>query len=412
MTFLPIKRFTGVLLVLSLLASCGESDAPQQAAQGRPAPQVEVAQVISKRITEWSEFTGRLEAPETVELRPRVSGYIDMVAYDEGAIVNQGDTLFLIDNRPYKAEVSRLEAQLVQAKSQQTLAKTDLDRAQRLIKTKAVSQEELDNRSAQYQQATANVASILASLDLAKLNRGFTRVDAPISGRVSRAMFTTGNYVTAGESVLTTLVSTENLYAYFDVDEQSYLSYIDMLSAAKAKGETVEQQPVAMKLANSTDYNFWGELDFVDNSINPATGTIRVRASFENADGYLIPGMFAHLKIASSPSFDGILIDEKAVGTNLTNKFVLVLDADNKVVYRPVVLGDKVGGMRLIKSGLSAGESIVVNGLQRVRPGVVVNPQVVDMASAEQLASIEHWQKKLDAQVKLAKLNTPDSTGI
>lgn len=406
-----LTRLALVSLVASVLFACTEDSGEQVAvATQMAAPQVEVAEVLSQRITEWDEFTGRLEAPQTVSLRPRVSGYIDFVAFEEGSEVKQGDTLFFIDNQLYKEEVNRLQAQLTQVRNQRSLATTDYQRAVELRKTRAVSQEELDNRHSALQQAQAAVQATEASLALAKLNQGYTRVEAPISGRVSRANVTTGNYVSAGETELTSIVSTNKLYAYFDVDEQSFLNYKDMEISGQKDAQ--ERQPVAMKLVNSDEYAFWGSLDFVDNAINPTTGTIRVRAVFENSDGYLMPGMFAHLKVAASPTFDGILIDEKAIGTDLNNKFVFVIDENNKVAYRPVVLGDKVGAMRLINEGLSAGDTILVNGLQRVRPGVVVAPQIRDMATPEQVAQLDAWQQRLDENQKLASLNlNTESTG-
>ncbi len=410
MTFQSVRQMTMVSLVASFLFACtGEGEQQAAAPQAMPAPQVEVAEVISQRITEWDSFTGRLESPQTVALRPRVSGYIDMVAFEEGSEVKQGDTLFLIDNRPYKEEVNRLEAQLTQVSSQLALAKTDYQRVVELSKTRAVSQEEVDNRRSALQQAEASVQATRASLALAKLNRGYTRVEAPISGKVSRALITAGNYVSAGDTVLTSIVSTDKLYAYFDVDEHSYLNYKDMEKSGQVAAD--DTHPVAMKLVNDSDYDFWGQLDFVDNQINPTTGTIRVRAVFDNTDGYLVPGMFAHLKVASSPTYEGILIDEKAIGTDLNNKYVFVIDESNTVAYRPVKIGDKIGKMRLINSGLEAGDTILINGLQRVRPGVTVDPQVIDMASADQLAQIEAWQARLDANTNIAQLRSRQ-TGV
>ena len=409
MTFQSVRQMAMVSLVASFLFACsGESGNQAAAPQGMPAPQVEVAKVISQRITEWDAFTGRLESPQTVSLRPRVSGYIDMVAFEEGSEVEQGQTLFLIDNRPYKEEVNRLEAQLTQVESQLSLAKTDFQRVLELSKTRAVSQEEVDNRRSAVQQAQAAVQATRASLALAKLNRGYTRVEAPISGRVSRALITAGNYVSAGETVLTTIVSTDKLYAYFDVDENSYLHYKDLEKSGQMDSD--DEHPVAMKLVNDSDYDFWGQLDFVDNQINPTTGTIRVRAVFDNTDGYLVPGMFAQLKVASSPTYEGILIDEKAIGTDLNNKYVYVIDDNNTVAYRPVKIGDKIGNMRLINGGLEAGDTILINGLQRVRPGVTVDPQIIEMASKDQLANIEAWQARLDANSKIAQLPSQQSS--
>jgi len=414
MTFSSKFKMAVPSFALLFLLACSEQPATPATEHAMPAPQVDVAKVISQRITEWDSFTGRLESPHRVSLRPRVSGYIDKVSFAEGTNVNQGDVLFVIDQAPYQEQVNRLAAQLVQVKSQLTLATTDYNRVVKLRKSKSVSQEEVDNRYAAMQQANASVKATQAQLALAKLDLGYTEVKAPIAGKISRALITEGNYVTAGNSILTNIVSTETLYAYFDVDEQTFLNYKDLEKASQHSSEHSYQQPVAMKLANDANYEFWGQLDFVDNSIDATTGTIRVRASFINEDGYLMPGMFAHIKVAASSTYQGVLVDEKAIGTDLNNKFVMVLTQDNSVQYRAVQLGDKVNGMRLIQQGLEAGDTIVVNGLQRIRPGAVVNPKMKTMASKQQVAEISAWQQRLDEQVSLANRANPQgsSAGI
>lgn len=387
----------GILLgSLSLLVACGSEHLTDQ--QQMPAPQVSVAKVISERITEWDEFTGRLEAPQTVELRPRVSGYIDLVAFEEGALVKAGEPLFLIDNKPFKAEVRRLQAELEQAQSQLTLAETEYQRAQKLSGQAAISQETLDTRRAQLQQAEAHIRSVSAALEIARLNRGYTRVTAPISGRVSRAMITQGNYVSAGQSLLTTIVSTHKIYAYFDADEQTYLNYLKLAKEGSRPGLRDATSPVYIGLANDAEYPHAGLLDFMDNQVNPATGTIRARAVLNNQDGRLLPGLFARIKMIGSASYNGILIDDRAIGTDLNNKFVLVLDESNTVQYRAVELGEKLAGLRIVKSGLSATDQIVVNGLQRVRPGTPVKPEFVNMTSEETLHKLQAMQQKLDQQ--------------
>ncbi len=398
-------RLSIIVWVVFLLTAC--EDKPPAAPQaGTSAVPVDVAEVISQPITEWDSFTGRLEAPEHVELRPRVSGYIEFVAFEEGEWVEQGETLFLIDNRAFKAEVDRLSAQLKQARSQLTLAKHDYQRVQRLRESQSVSEEILDNRRSAAEQAAANVAAIDAALDLAKLNRGFARVEAPISGRVSRADITEGNYVTAGQTVLTRIVSTRQLYAYFDIDEQTYLDYAD----ARKGGAAVNAKPVAMRRANDEEYRFWGSIDFVDNQVNVNTGTLRVRAVFDNRDDALLPGMFAHLKLAGQTRDAGILISEKAIGTDLNNKYVLVINQDSQAAYRPITLGDKLGSLRLIESGLRPGDSIVVDGLQRVRPGITVAPTSVPMASEDSLSEIMAWQERVTQFDEIAQRNSTRAT--
>jgi len=399
-----IKHIT-VLTLVTLLAACGAGQADQQASIPT-LPSVSVAEVVVERVTEWDEFTGRIQAPQTIELRPRVSGYIDIVGYEEGAIVEAGQPLFFIDNRPYRAEVKRLEAELAQANSQRQLAEREYTRASNLIAESAISQEMLDSRLAASQQAAAHVQSVEAALEIARLNLSYTRVEAPIRGRVSNALITKGNYVTAGVDVLTTLVSTDKVYAYFDADEQTYLKYVEMANQGERPSSRDVRNPVVMGLANDIDYPHHGVIDFVDNTVNQQTGTIRGRAVFDNADGKLIPGLFARIKLVGSASYDGILIDDKAIGTDLNNKYVLVLDEQNTVQYRPVELGEKISGLRIIKSGLQHGEKIVVRGLQRVRPGTPVQPTQVDMADWQRLADLQAQQRRVDRireEVQLAQ---------
>ncbi|WDT85166.1 efflux RND transporter periplasmic adaptor subunit [Alteromonas sp. 009811495] len=390
-----MKTFTRLLAVLSLtalVAACGgDEQDPSQSMQANAGVPVDVAAVVTQRLTEWDNFTGRLESPQIVALRPRVSGYIDFVAFKEGEYVEQGQTLFLIDNRTFKAEVARLTAQLEESKSRLELAEQNYKRAHKLRKTQAVSEEVLDARLAEKNQALASLNQTQAALEVARLNRGFARVEAPISGRISRANITEGNFVTAGQTELTRIVSTDRLYAYFDIDEQTYLNYVSSSNAT-----SVNDKPVALRLANESDYQHWGQIDFIDNQVNGSTGTLRVRAVFNNEEGRLIPGLFAHLKLAGSTNEQGILIKEKAIGTDLNNKYVLVVNEENKVEYRAVTLGDKVGSMRIIKSGLAASDTIVVDGLQRVRPGAPVSANEVPMGDQDALASLQDWQSQVD----------------
>ncbi|GFD66974.1 efflux RND transporter periplasmic adaptor subunit [Alteromonas sp. KUL106] len=400
-----MKIFTRLLAIASLtalVAACGGEQDPGQSmnAGARAGVPVDVATVVSQRLTQWDNFTGRLESPNIVALRPRVSGYIDFVAFDEGEYVEQGQTLFLIDNRTFKAEVDRLSAQLVEARSRVQLAEQNYNRAFKLRKTQAVSEEVLDARLAEKNQALASLNQTQAALEVARLNRGFARVEAPISGRISRANITEGNFVTAGQTELTRIVSTDRLYAYFDIDEQTYLNY---LSGAKQASTAVSDQPVAMRLANESDYQHWGQIDFIDNQVNSSTGTLRVRAVFNNEEGRLIPGLFAHLKLAGDTDEQGILIKEKAIGTDLNNKFVLVVNDESKVEYRAVTLGDKVGNMRIITSGLNANDTIVVDGLQRVRPGALVAANEVRMGDEDALANLSDWQSRVDNAVQVSQ---------
>ncbi len=392
-----VRTFLLASIAAVVLAACGQ---PEAAGAGAPAaaPTVDVATVVQQRITEWDEFTGRLQAPETVVLVPRVSGYLDKVLFTEGALVKAGDLLVQIDDRALKADVSRLQAELQSAVSQQKLANSDYQRAEQLRSQKAIAEEVLDARRARKDQSASQVAAVKAALTKAELDLSHTQVRAPISGRVSNALITAGNYVQAGQSQLTSIVSTERMYAYFDADEQTYLKYVQLAATGKRGDSRNEASPVLMALSSDSDYRFSGSLDFLDNSINPQTGTIRARAVFSNDDNSLIPGLFAKIKLVGSASYNGILIDDKAVGTDLNNKFVLVVDDKQQLQYRPVTLGEKVGGLRIVTSGLKASETIVVNGLQRVRPTMQVTPNPVKMASAEQLVSLQQQQQMLDEQ--------------
>ena len=382
---------------LSLLSACGQAPDTQQQ---QMTPSVSVATVVHQRITEWDEFTGRLEAPQSVSLRPRVSGYIDSIAFKEGAIVKEGEPLFYIDNRLFTAEVRRLQAELADVSSQVKLAKSSFTRANELTENNAISVEVFDNRAAELEQAKARLRSTSAALEIAKLNLGYTKVTAPITGRVSRAQITKGNLVTAGQTELTTIVSVNQVYAYFDADEQTYLKYMKLAQTGARPSSRDVKNPVYMALANESDYPHEGYIDFVDNQVNPATGTIRGRAVFENPEGKFIPGLFTRIKLVGSASYDGILVDDKAISTDLSNKYVLVLDTDNKVQYRAVTMGEKLNGLRIIKSGLNANDSIVVNGLQRVRPGADVVPTVVPMAQDKTLEQLQAQQLRVDGSLR------------
>ncbi|MDP4534757.1 efflux RND transporter periplasmic adaptor subunit [Alkalimonas collagenimarina] len=391
-----IKTFLLASMTVLVLAACSQPEASDQE-QEPAAMQVSVAEVVFERITEWDEFTGRLQAPQTVQLMPRVSGYIEQVHFQEGALVKQGDLLLQIEPWPFAAEVARLNAELLSAKSAAELAQSEYRRAETLSQQRAISAEVLDSRLARKQQTAAAVASVEAALQRAELDLSYTRITAPISGRVSYAQVTAGNYVLAGQSQLTNIVSTDSMHAYFDVDEQSYLKYSRLTSAGqRADTRDAAANPVYMALADDPAFSYTGSIDFVDNRINQQTGTIRIRARFDNRDNDLLPGLFARIKLVGSQSYDGVLIDEKAIGTDLSNKFVLVVNDDNQLEYRAITLGEKVNGLRIVREGLSARDRIVVNGLQRVMPNMKIDPRMVPMASSEQLANLRREQQLLD----------------
>ncbi len=407
-----LKFLLGGIAAL-VLAACSNPEAAEETAAPAP-PQVSVAQVVHERITEWDEFTGRLQAPQTVQLIPRVSGYIEEVHFNEGALVDKGDLLVQIDPKPFATEVARLKAELQSAQSAAVQAEKEYRRAEKLSSQRAISAELLDSRLARKQQTAATVASVEAALERAELDLSYTRITAPISGRVSYAQVTSGNFVSAGQSQITSLVSTEKMYAYFDVDEQSYLKYARLAETGKrADTRDSTSNPVYMALANDSNYQHVGRVDFVDNRIDAQTGTIRVRASFPNDDNDLLPGLFARIRLVGSDSYEGILIDEKAVGTDLNNKFVLVVNSNNELEYRAIELGEKVNGLRIVTEGLTPKDKIVVNGLQRVRANMKVDPQLVPMASSEQLVRLRKVQQLLDeANNELtAQTSTEDNHG-
>jgi RND family efflux transporter MFP subunit len=362
-------------------AGCGRSGG---AAQGGPPPppQVSVAAVVEKRVKDWDEFTGRFQAVETVEIRPRVSGYIDKVAFKEGGLVKQGDLLFVIDPRPYQADYDRAAADLKRYKTALELARIESTRVQRLRESGAVSQEELDERTSTVAQAEANAAGAQAAVESAGLNMSFTRVTSPITGRVSRAEVTRGNLVTGGNNggtLLSSVVSMDPIYLYFDGDEQAYLRYQQMGRAGERTSSRDAPNPVHIGLANEEGFPHTGSMDFVDNQLNPQTGTIRARAVFDNKDGRFTPGLFARVQLVGSDDYNAILIDDRAVNTDQSQKYVFLLGPDNKVEYRRVKLGRVIDGLRIVREGLKAGDVIVVNGAQRVHPGLTVTPQRVTM---------------------------------
>ncbi len=342
-----------------------------------PAAQVTVAEVVHRPLRDWSEFTGRLEAVQSVEIRPRVGGYIDHIAFQEGARVRKGEILFRIDPRPFRAEVERQSAARTRALAQLDLAKTNHARAQRLIGDNAISREEFERLSSAEAVAASDLAAADAALSAANLNLEFTQVRAPIDGRISRAFITEGNLVTS-DSLLTTIVSDDPVYASFDADEQAFLRYSRHV-ANRAANRTAAADPVYLGLADEKDFPHAGQLNFVDNQVDRKTGTIRARAVFANADGIFTPGLFVRIRLVSRETHDAVLIDDRAVGTDLGKKFVLVLKNDSTVDYRNVTLGSNVDGMRIVTGGLEPGDVIVVNGLQRVRPGAQVAATKVAM---------------------------------
>lgn len=367
------------IAVAGTLAAIGV-DANADAPQTPPAAAVDVAEVVARQIVDWQQYSGRIEAVDKVDIRPLVSGTLTAVHFKDGALVKKGDPLFTIDPRPYAAEVARAQAQLTGAEARASYTATDLARGERLLADNAIARRDYEEKQNAAREAAANLQAAQAALRTAKLNLDYTQITAPVSGRISRAEVTVGNIVSVGSTTppLTTLVSVAKIYAAFDVDEQSFLKYVN---PARSKGEQV---PVYLGLANEDSASREGKVGSIDNRLDTSSGTIRVRAVFDNADGQLIPGLYARIRLGGGTPHPAVLIDEKAVGTDQDKRFVLVLDKNNHAAYREVHLGSTQDGLRVVESGLKSGERIVVNGLQRIRPGNTVNPNVVPMTKAKQ----------------------------
>ena len=371
----------GLSLVATAIISLQGGRAQATANSAPPAPQVSVATVAETDITAWDEFSGRLEAVERVEVRSRVAGAVQAIHFREGALVRQGDLLITIDPAPYQAEVERAEAQVAAAQARLAQAQSEHARAQRLWEESAIAQRELEERVNAARESGANLRAAQAQLQGARLNLGYTQVRAPVAGRIGKVEVTAGNLVAAGPGapVLTTLVSVSPIYASFDADEQVILRALKGLSGGASARQLIERIPVQMGTGTMNDTPHVGRLQLIDNQVDAKSGTIRVRAAFENRDGALIPGQFARVRMGQARTSRAVLVTERAVGTDQEKKFVLVVGEGNKAEYREVTLGPPAAGLRVVQTGLKAGERIVVNGLQRVRPGAVVQPQLVAM---------------------------------
>ena len=398
----------GLAALASLNVGCSSS---AQSKANAPAPaEVSVAEVICKQIGDSDEFTGRLEAVNAVEVRPRVSGYLQSVHFKEGAIVRQGDLLFQIDPRPFQAEVDRLKGDLSQAKAQRSRAQSDFERAERLHNNDGMSAEEYDRRAAVRNEAEARIASTEAALRGAQLNLDFTRVTAPITGRVGRAEITEGNLVESGAGQvkpLTTLVSLDPIYVYFDVDEQTYLKFARLTQSHGASSHDLRSM-AQLGLADEDGFPHAGQVSFVDNQVSSSTGTIRLRATFANKNLALTPGLFARIRLQGGGAHSGCLAKDEAIVTDLNQKYVFVLGKNSTLAYRPVKLGPMTEGLRVVRDGLHEGDVIVVSGLQRVRPGSAVTPKKVSMASlpdslgetSAQSAVVSHEEKSRAAKAR------------
>ncbi|KGM55768.1 acriflavin resistance protein AcrA [Lysobacter daejeonensis GH1-9] len=365
------------ILAAAVLAACGSEAAPSAA---MPAPQVSVATVLSEPVQRWDEFTGRVSAVDSVELRPRVSGYVQRVAFVEGEDVRKGELLYVIDPRPYRAALDQAQAQLERARSEASLAAAQNARARTLIEAKAISREDFESRTAASRQGNAAVRAAEAAVAAARLDLQFTEVRSPIDGRAGRVLVTAGNLAQADATLLTTVVSQDPVYVDFEADERAWLRYGQQSSDG---AQAVAHNPVQVGLVSEDGYPHAGTVASVDNQVDPGTGTIRARARIPNPDRVLMPGLFARVRLAGTGTAQALLVDDKAVLTDQDRKYLYVLGADNTAQRRDVSLGPVVNGLRVIDSGLKPGDKVIVNGLQKVfMPGMPVAPKVVAMRAA------------------------------
>ena len=376
------KLAIAILLALAV-AACGKKDDGKGGAPGRPAgpggpggpPPVTVAPPLIKPIVDWDDYVGRFEAMQSVEVRPRVSGYVSKLAFRDGQFAKAGQLLFVIDPRPFEAALAQARADAGRAKATAEVARTSFERTKKLLDLNAVSREEFDNARATLLQAQASLASAQAVVRSRALDVSFTRVTAPISGRLSDRRVDVGAYVAAGQNVLTTVVRLNPIRFIFTGSEAVYLKYQRANRAGTRPSSRVSPNPVDIRLADENEYRWHGRMDFVDNAIDLGSGTIRGRAVVANPDGFLTPGMFGHMRLIGSGSYDGMLIPEDAVVTDQTRKTALVIGKDNKVEPRVVELGPIVDGLRVVRAGLKASDRVIIEGVQRARPGMQVSPK-------------------------------------
>ena len=374
---------SGIALLVAL--GLGLTGCSRAAPEG-PAPtpiEVMVSYPAKRQVTDSSDYTGRIAAVDSVEVRARVSGYLDKISFKEGTLVKKGEVLFEIDPRPFQAQVDFAKAQLVSAEAFVKKAKADNARNKFTARTPgAVSQQELDQSQAAEEQAAADVEKAKAALETNSLNLGYTKVLSPIDGRISRFNLTVGNLVTQDQTLLTTIVSVDPMYGYFDVDERTVLQVRQMIRQGKVKSARDIDWPVFLSLANEEGFPHKGTINFVDNQINPRTGTLRLRGVFANPDEALTPGYFGRFRVPIGVPHDALLVTDRAIDTDQGQKIVYVIDKCNKVVVRPIRSGALNDGLRVIEEGLQPGEQIVVNGIQQVRAGMAVEPKVVDMPTS------------------------------
>jgi len=374
-----MRKLAAVSITLLLAACGGGGDEAPPAAMQMPPTEVNVAQVISKEVTEMDEFNGRFTAVQSVDIRPRVSGYITRIAFIEGAEVKKGDLLIEIDDREYRAALTRTESEVNRAKTRVSKAQRDVERGRKLLEAKAMSGEEWDQKSAELDQAKADVAAMQAAALQSRLSVDFSRVVAPIDGRVGAALITVGNLVDPS-AVLTNMVSLDPIYVVFEGDERTFLRYQDLIRAGDRPSARNGGNPVRVGLTNESGFPHEGVLDFVDNQLDPASGTIRVRAKLKNADRRFTPGLFARVQLVGSAVHPALLIHDQAVLTDQDRKYVYVVGEGNTALRKEVLLGASVDGLRIVTSGLESTDRVVVNGMRKIFfPGAPLAPVAVPM---------------------------------
>lgn len=365
-----------LLLATSMgLASCNRT-AP--APESQPPP-VTIAKPVQKQIVEWDFYTGRTDAVESVNITPRVSGYIDNITFRAGDIVNKGDLLFVIDPRPYQAALDQANAQLREAEANQQLQEANFARQDRLRQTGVIAREDFDTALSNKNQAIARVLAAGASIELAQLNLTFTKITSPIRGLISRELVTVGNLVQADTTLLTNIVSVDPIYAYFNVDERAVLKYQQQVREGKLADARSGAVGISLQLENEKGFPHQGNIDFINNQFNSSTGTLQIRGLFPNAGAVLIPGSFVRIRVAGSPLHEALLVSDRAVGTDQGQKFLMVIDKDNVVGVKPVELGPEAEGLRVVRRGITADDQIIINGIVNARPGSKVSPQEGDM---------------------------------
>jgi RND family efflux transporter MFP subunit len=388
----------GLLLLSMWLGGCGKPTAQQ----APPPPTVTVSLPLRREVTDWDEFTGHLVSPETANIAARISGIIEQAPFKEGSLVKKGDVLFVIDDRPFKADLEIKKATLAKDQAQVALMQAQLARSVDLLKKKAIAQQDYDTTNAGFEQAKAQINADQAAIDTSQLNLDWTRVTAPIAGRVSRIYITVGNLVNGGAgqaTLLTTVVSVNPMYCYVSVPERSFLKY--QAYAARTKGATVREAkiPCFVQLENEKNFPHEGEIDFIDNNLDPNTGTIQLRGVIPNANGELTPGLFAQMRITGSGPYKTLLVPDIAVGAEQNERYLMVVQKDNTVGTRKVELGELFGSLRSIVSGVQPDDRVIVNGLQLARPGAKVNPREAPIPP-EAIAALDASASGLDAQRK------------